>query len=86
VSKGKNKGKQIEGKESIYELSDSQAKTVRYQIENEIKKKEPEQITEDEMQPNKCLSCDRFSGCMLLSNSSQVEVCQGPYAETITEV
>jgi len=94
VTRGKDKGKQVEGKASFSDVSDSQAKTVRHQIEAELKKKETEKKPAepeilppdaDSSQPNKCLSCDRFSGCMLLPNPSQVETCKGPFAETQQE-
>ncbi len=84
VTKGKDKGKQIDGKDSLYDVSDSQAQTVRHQIENELKKKEPES-SKEEPETNKCLSCDRFSGCQMLQNPSQVKICKGPFAETQQE-
>lgn len=59
VSKGEDKGKQIQGKESIYDISDTQAKTVRHQIEKELEKNPPE----PDILKEKCGTCDVRVNC-----------------------
>ncbi len=58
VSKGKDKGKKVEGKASIYDVSDAQAKTVRHQIEKELGKSPSSDILKD-----KCGTCRDRTDC-----------------------
>ena len=89
VKSGKDKGKQIEGKASIFELSDKQAQIVRHQIEAEMKKKEqktdnpppiePEVLPPDTSPldyPPKCIACWAFDGCMNKSIKTAAELCE----------
>jgi phage recombination protein Bet len=63
VTKGEDKGKVVQGKDSIYDVSDKQAQTVRHEIEK-LQKKQKENSSNLDA-PEKCKICAEFDKCEL---------------------
>jgi hypothetical protein len=63
VSSGKDKGKEVQGKDSIYDVSDKQAQTVRHQLEKIQKEKGESGSGLDA--PEKCQICAKMDTCEL---------------------
>lgn len=63
VSSGKDKGKEVQGKDSIYDVSDKQAQTVRHQIEKLQEKQKESSNSLDA--PEKCQICAHMDKCEL---------------------
>ena len=63
VSSGKDKGKIVPGKDSIYDVSDKQAQTVRHQIEKLQEKQKESSNSLDA--PEKCQICAHMDKCEL---------------------